>query len=71
MKLNTTWSLLLVLLGIVCVLALLAGMLDWSINQYSYLPLSILGLLIAGKILMWDWNEKKANAKDNSFKMRK
>jgi hypothetical protein len=46
-------------------------MLDWSIKQYSYIPLSILGLLMAGKILMWDWNEKKANSKDKSFKLRK
>ena len=71
MKLNAIWCLLLVLLGILCVLALLAGILDWSIKQYSYIPLSILGLLMAGKILMWDWNEKKANSKDKSFKLRK
>ena len=71
MKLNAIWSLLLVLLGILCVLALLAGILDWSIKQYSYIPLSILGLLLVGKILMWDWNENKANSKAKSFKLRK
>ena len=71
MKLNKIWSLILVVLGISLLLALVAGLLDWSIKQYSYIPTTILGMLVVGKILMWDWNEKKKDSTDKSFKLRK
>ena len=71
MKLNKIWSLILVVLGFALLLALVAGILDWSIKQYAYIPYSILGMLMVCKILMWDWNEKKKDSTDESFKLRK
>ena len=64
---------MLIVLGIFCILALVGGLLDldWSIMQYAYIPHSILGMLIVGKILMWDWNEKKKDSNDKTFKLRK
>jgi uncharacterized membrane protein len=71
MKLHKIWSLILVVLGFALLLALVAGILDWSIKQYAYIPYSILGMLMVCKILMWDWNEKKKDSTDESFKLRK
>jgi uncharacterized membrane protein len=71
MRLNIIWSLILVVLGISCLLALVAGLLDWSIKQYGYIPTTILGMLLVGKLLMWDWNEKKKDSTDKSFRLRK
>ena len=71
MKLSAIWSLILVVLGISLLLALVAGLLDWSIKQYAYIPITILGMLLVGKILMVDWNEKKKDSTDKSFKLRK
>jgi uncharacterized membrane protein len=73
MKLNKIWSLILVVLGISWLLLLVAEMLelDWPIKQYFYIPSLIIGILLVGKILMWDWNEKKKDSTDKSFKLRK
>ncbi len=62
---------LLVLLAILCVLALIAAMLDWPIKQYAWIPLSIFGLLIFGGILLWDWNRHKKDSTDRPFRLRR
>ena len=71
MKNKTLISTLLVLLAILCVLALIAAMLDWPIKQYAWIPLSILGLLIFGGILLWDWNRNKKDSTDRPFRLRR
>jgi len=71
MKLDKIWSLILVVLGFAFLLGLVAGILDWSIKQYAYIPYSILGMLMVCKILKWDWDEKKKDSTDQSFKLRK
>ncbi len=48
------WNLLLIVLGILSVLAMLTGAMDGTFKAYAFLPQSILGLLILGKILAWD-----------------
>tara|TARA_B100001059_G_C17746849_1_gene534843 strand:- start:314 stop:535 length:222 start_codon:yes stop_codon:yes gene_type:complete len=73
MKPKALWNLLLVCLGILCMVQLLAQMLDWPNKSAWYLsyPLPLLGLLIIGRILLWDWNHHKADSKDKSFRLRK
>ena len=71
MKLNKIWSLILVVIGIAWLLALVAEMLDWPGKQHFYIPSTIIGILLVGKILMWDWNEKKKDSIDKSFRLRK
>ena len=65
------FSTLLVLLAILCVLALIAAMLDWPIMQYAWIPLFILGLLIFGGILLWNWNRNKKDSTDRPFRLRR
>lgn len=65
---RAAWNIFLVSILILEVIAMLAWAMDWSIKKYALVPNVILGALIFGMILHWDWrNMKRREAEGERF----
>ncbi len=58
-KSRAAWNIFLVFILILEVIAMLAWAMDWPIKKYALVPNAILGALIIGLIVRWDWRQMK------------
>ena len=56
---RAAWNIFLVFILILEVIAMLAWAMDWPIKKYALVPNVILGALIIGLIVGWDWRQMK------------
>ena len=56
---RAAWNIFLVFILILEVIAMLAWAMDWPIKKYALVPNVILGALIIGFIVGWDWRQMK------------
>ena len=56
---RAAWTIFLVSILVIEVVAMLAVAMDWPIKKYALIPNAILGVLVVGWICYWDWSRMK------------
>ena len=67
---RAAWTIFLVSILVIEVVAMLAVAMDWPIKKYALIPNAILGVLVVGWICYWDWSRMKQREAEGEHHVR-